>query len=176
MKYFGLGSLCIVLFIGVVWITSSFSGTEYVNESGETEKLSYQNVLDSAQDAADSISQAGTVSIEIYDGITYTPDTTIADLSGRNLSGSLKAEIRKLSKLEVLDLRDNDFTGLPAEVGQLSALKTLNLSNNPLTGLPREIGQLQNLQLLDVSGTQYSTQDLTAIEAQLPSATVVVTR
>jgi Leucine-rich repeat (LRR) protein len=114
------------------------------------------------------------VRIEVYDGIAFAADTSAIDLSGQGLSGSLKAEIRKLSDLETLNISNNDFTGLPAELGQLSKLRILNISQNPLTGLPREIGQLHNLDLFDLSGTEYSEPDLTAIRAQLPSTTVVV--
>jgi hypothetical protein len=176
MKYFGIISLLITVTIGVMWSVGSFSGGQYVDENGDTQNTSYQEAIDSAQGAADSISQAGTPRIEIYDGITFAPNTTVINLSGRNLTGALKAEIRKLSDVEVLDISNNEFTGLPAEIGQLSKLKTLNISNNPLTGLPREIGQLQSLELFDLSGTQFSPQDLAAIQAQLPSTTEVITQ
>jgi hypothetical protein len=176
MKLFGILSVLLVVTIGVMWSVGSFTGGQYVDEKGDTQNTPYQEALDSAQGAADSISEAGTPRIEIYSGITFAPDTTLISLSGRNLTGSLKAEIRKLSDLVVLDISNNEFTGLPAEIGQLSKLKTLNISNNPLTGLPREIGQLQSLELFDLSGTQYSPQDLAAIEAQLPSTTVMITQ
>jgi len=175
MKYFGIFSLLVVLKIGIIWSTGSLTGGQYVDENGAEQNTSYQSALDSAQDAADSITNAGTPEIEIYDGLSFAPDTTLLSLSGRNLTGSLKAEVRKLSDLVVLDISDNEFTGLPAEIGQLSKLKTLNISNNPITGLPQEIGQLQNLELFDLSGTQYSPQDLIAIQAQLASTTVVIT-
>jgi Leucine-rich repeat (LRR) protein len=174
MKYFGIASLLIVVTVGVLWSTGSFTGGQYVDENGDTQNTSYQEAIDSAQNAADSISEAGTPRIEIYDGISFFPDTTVINLSGRNLTGSLKAEIRKLSDLEVLDISNNDFTGLPAEIGQLSKLKTLNVSNNPITGLPREIGQLQNLELFNLLGTEYSEQDLTAIQALLSDTTSVI--
>lgn len=101
--------------------------------------------------------------VTIYDGIEVMDSVTSVDVSGRGLSGSLKAEVRMLTKLERLDLSNNNFTGLPAEVGQLSELRILNLSNNPFTGLPYELGNLKNLQQLDLRGTQYSEADLAVI-------------
>lgn len=114
-----------------------FCWSQYADENGDIQNTTYQGALDSAQTATDSISDASTVQIEIYQRIAFAPDTILVNLSGRNLAGSLQVEIRKLSEVEVLDISSNDFTGLPAEIGQLSKLKTLDVSNNPLTGLPR---------------------------------------
>lgn len=113
--------------------------------------------------------------VEVYDGITVKSNVRSLDLSGRGLTGSLKAEINQLTQLEELNLSDNAFTGLPAEIGQLSALRAVNLANNSLTGLPHELGNLQNLQTLDLRGTQYSEIDLNIISAQLPATTNVIT-
>jgi len=176
MKYFGLLAILITISIGVVLSMGSFAGVQTSKENGEGEVTSYQSALDSAKDAADSLSAGGRARVEIYSGITYPVNVTQVDLSGQNLSGSLMAEVRLLSDLEELNISDNNFTGVPAEVGQLTKLRILNLANNPLTGLPRELGQLQNLEILDLSGTQYSEQDLIAIQAQLSSATVVITQ
>lgn len=112
--------------------------------------------------------------VTIYDGIAVPAASQTLDLSGRNLSGSLKAEIRLLTNLEVLNLSQNQFTGLPAEVGQLSKLRVLNLSNNPFTGLPHELGNLSNLELLDLRGTNYAKADLDIIKGKLPKATQII--
>lgn len=112
--------------------------------------------------------------IEIYDGIQAGTGDRVLDLSSRGLSGSLKAEVRQLSALEVLDISDNDFTGLPAEVGQLSNLRVLNLADNPLTGLPHELGNLQNLETFDLRGTDYAAQDLDVIKNTLPASTEIL--
>jgi Leucine-rich repeat (LRR) protein len=112
---------------------------------------------------------------EVYQGISIAKNSRVLDLSGRGLSGSLKAEVRQLTELEKLNISDNNFTGLPAEVGQLTKLKELDLSNNPLTGLPYELGNLSNLQLLDLSGTQYAKQDLAVIQEKLPASVKVIT-
>lgn len=96
------------------------------------------------------------------------------DLSGNALTGALPAEIRFLSQLEVLDVSDNDMTGVPAEVGQLKRLKVLDLSNNQLTGLPLELGQLTQLETLDLRGNAYSTSDLEQIRKTLTKTTILV--
>jgi Leucine-rich repeat (LRR) protein len=96
------------------------------------------------------------------------------NLSDNRLTGAIPAEIRLLSKLEVLDMSDNAMTGLPAEIGQLSHLKTLDVSNNQLTGLPLELGQLKNLETLDLRGNNYSKQDLDRIRINLLQTNILV--
>jgi Leucine-rich repeat (LRR) protein len=113
-------------------------------------------------------------SVEIYDGIAVAKTTTTVDLSGRGLSGALKAEIRLVSSLTTLDISSNNFTGLPAEIGQLLNLEVLDLSDNPLTGLPLELGNLQNLQQLNLRGTNYTRADLEQIRAKLPFSTEIL--
>lgn len=98
------------------------------------------------------------------------------DVSNNQLEGSLQAEIRHLQNLKVLDLSNNNFSGVPAEIGQLQKLEVLNLSNNKITGLPNELGNLSNLKLLDLSGNQYSEADLAVIKKTLPKDTVVKTK
>lgn len=95
------------------------------------------------------------------------------DLSGNKLTGSLQAEVRHLQNLKVLNLANNQFTGIPAEIGQLKKLEVLDLSNNRITGLPLEIGNLTNLRVLNLKGNEYSKYDLGLIKEKLPAATVI---
>lgn len=95
------------------------------------------------------------------------------NLSHNKLTGSLPAEIRHIRNLKVLDLSNNQFTGVPAEIGQLKYLEVLDLSNNRITGLPLELGNLSNLKILNLKNNQYSKYDLELIREKL-SASVVI--
>jgi Leucine-rich repeat (LRR) protein len=66
------------------------------------------------------------------------------------------------------------MTGVPAEIGQLSKLEILDLSNNQLTGLPYELGNLKNLKTLNLSGNNYSTLDLNIILEKLPASVKII--
>lgn len=112
-------------------------------------------------------------SVEVYNNISIPSKSRSLDLSGQNLTGSLKAEIRMVSTLEYIDLSDNNFTGLPAEIGQLSSLETLNLSNNQFTGLPHELGNLSKLKYLNLSGNDISEFDLNIIKEKLPNTNII---
>lgn len=176
MNYLGLLSLVLVI-AGSVWFLSAGLEKMGMVSSAENETSGVDDLLDSARTAADELGNyvPNGKKIEIYDGIYVPEDSLGLDMSGRNLPGSLKAEIGQIKGLIGLDLSNNNFTNLPAEVGQLSELETLNLSNNPLmTGLPREIGNLTKLQVLNVKGTQYSEEDLAIIRANLPSSTRII--
>src|SRR3990167_1335421 len=160
MKLFGLLLLLIALLSG-----TSF----FVYKQQQTVTPDTQSVLQ------DTVARITGERVEIHTGISTPITETKLDLSNRQLTGSLKAEVRQLTALTELILSNNEFTGLPAEIGQLTELRILNLSNNPITGLPHELGNLQKLTLLDLRNTQYSKADLAIIAAQLPAATHILT-
>jgi hypothetical protein len=172
MKLFGLLSLVIAL-AASVWLYSNSVTNIGTGDDISLERQDIPDILQSAKNAAEQLGSTRP-SISIYDGISVVKNTTSVDLSGRGLTGSLKAQIGQLENLRTLNLSNNNFTGLPAEVGQLSQLEILNLANNPLTGLPNELANLQNLRTLDLQGTQYSEQDLAVIKAGLPATTVIL--
>lgn len=158
MQMFGLVSLMIVVALAAWWLVSM--GPVSVPEQGSD---------------APMYDGGSAEAVEVYDGVSVPVDTKTLNLSGRDLTGSLKAEIRLLSELETLDVSGNSFTGLPAEVGQLTQLRMLKLADNPLTGLPHELGNLQNLVVLDLRGTDASEADLAIISDRLPDSTSILT-
>lgn len=68
-----------------------------------------------------------------------------------NLLKDLPESISRLTKLERLDLGDNDIVTLQSHLGYLPSLQELWLDHNQLQRLPPEIGRLTNLTCLDVS-------------------------
>lgn len=121
--------------------------------------------------ASATLSLAGRGLAKAPEYIFGRSDIEELDLSHNALEGALPAEVRHLTRLRVLDLSDNRFTGVPAEIGQLGNLEILDLSNNALTGLPYELGNLAKLKLLDLRGNDYSQADLARIRERLPSFT-----
>lgn len=102
-------------------------------------------------------------------------ETVELNLSHNSLRGALQSQIQNLPNLRILNLSNNEFTGVPAEIGQLKKLEVLNLSHNQLTGLPFELGNLSNLKVLDLTGNNYSETDLATIKKNLPAQTVIKT-
>ncbi|EEF30210.1 receptor protein kinase, putative [Ricinus communis] len=75
-------------------------------------------------------------------------------LARNQLSGRIPAEILSCSKLQLLNLGDNGFSGdIPKELGQIPALEiSLNLSSNQFSGvIPSEFSGLSKLAVLDLS-------------------------
>uniref|UniRef100_A0A914HYP4 Disease resistance R13L4/SHOC-2-like LRR domain-containing protein n=1 Tax=Globodera rostochiensis TaxID=31243 RepID=A0A914HYP4_GLORO len=63
---------------------------------------------------------------------------------------SVSAEIRRLRRLKMMDLRENKITELPATIAELQCLSILLLSSNQLKRIPDEIGQCVQLTQLDL--------------------------
>lgn len=173
MQIFALIVLVAIIIGGAAYSFNRFDNTE--ETGGPSPVTTYEEALTAAKEVADEISNTPTEKVEVYAGISVVKSETKLDLSGRGLTGSLKAEVRQLSALKELDISNNKFTGVPAEVGQLSELRVLNLSNNPITGLPYEIGNLKKLEILDLRGTNYAKTDLEVIAKGLPATVQILT-
>lgn len=171
-----------VLSVGIFTYTANAPApkeTTIISNSGE-ENASAEEVF-----ATTEVRPYDTYSEMVLDlsnqGLTQTPayvfeqrKLTHLNLSNNSLTGALQAEVRNLSNLKVLDLSNNQFTGVPAEVGQLSNLEELNLSNNQLTGLPHELGNLNNLNTLDLRGNNPSKFDLEIIRSSLTGTEILI--
>lgn len=95
------------------------------------------------------------VPIENWDGIridqsTHATQVTEIRLGRKGLTGTIPADLGRLSDLTLLYLRDNELRGeIPAELGLLTNLKWLSLSGNKLTGpIPSNLGNLARLERL----------------------------
>jgi internalin A len=78
------------------------------------------------------------------------------DLSGLGLV-ALPPEIGHLADLRFLDLSNNKLATLPPEIGRLTELTTLNLFNNRLAKLAPEMSSLTKLTWLDLRSNQLTT-------------------
>ncbi|XP_050209773.1 probable LRR receptor-like serine/threonine-protein kinase IRK [Mercurialis annua] len=73
-----------------------------------------------------------------------------------HLESKLGGSFNTASKLQILDLSENQFSGkISSSIGVLSSLQLLNLSGNSLEGpIPETIGNLTELEVLDLSENQ----------------------
>ncbi len=173
MKFFLLYGVVVLLLLSGAFVLSTVPVSEA--PGGLTDQTTEQaSIIERVTETVADVGESGGRDVVIYDGIVVSSGAKTIDISGRSLTGSLKAEIRQVASLEVLDVSDNAFTGLPAEVGQLTELRVLNLSNNSFTGLPHELGNLQQLEVLDARGNNVSSGDMDVITAKLPPTTEVL--
>lgn len=109
--------------------------------------------------AAPPLNWSADASIYDWEGVQIggsPPSVLVLFLAGRNLTGSLPAELSSLSRLERLDFNANSLTGdIPPELGNLSNLTDLSIRYNRLTGdIPSELDNLSNLQWLHLNDNQ----------------------
>lgn len=82
--------------------------------------------------------------------------------SGQNvphgLDGPIPPELGNLTRLQLLDLANNELSGpIPSELGDLASLTTLSLYGNDLTGpIPPQLGGLAKLRTLYLHGNNLS--------------------
>ena len=92
-----------------------------------------------------------------WHGVTTGPDghVTALELASSNLTGTIPAELGRLSHLETLNLEWNRLRGpIPLELTGLHDLRSLRLGVNGLTGeIPAELANLANLEDLRLNHT-----------------------
>lgn len=117
---------------------------------------------------------SGTGLNNVSEDVFENESVTAFDVSNNFLTGSLPAEIRKLSNLEELYASNNQMTGIPAEIGQLNKLRIIDFSNNNISGLPLELGNLSSLELLDLRGNpNISMYDLGLLRSKLTNTQIL---
>ncbi|XWS60111.1 hypothetical protein CRYUN_Cryun07bG0006400 [Craigia yunnanensis] len=94
-----------------------------------------------------------------WSGIKCNPKTaqvTSLDLSRRNLSGILPAEIRYLTSLVNLNLSGNYFDGpLQPTIFELSQLRTLDISHNSFSTFPPGVSKLKFLKIFNAYSNNF---------------------
>jgi Leucine-rich repeat (LRR) protein len=177
-KYLVVGAVLIIL--GALAFYGASKNESVAEEEIFTEVVNLNNVETIVVSSKAEIKEEDILNLS-GQGLTKAPEDIFdktnlkeLNLSNNQLGGTLQAEVRNLSKLTVLNLSNNNFTGLPAEVGQLSQLQVLDLSNNNLTGLPYELGNLKNLLRLDLRGNDYAKQDLEVIKKGFVNDVVIL--
>ncbi|XP_030852966.1 E3 ubiquitin-protein ligase LRSAM1 isoform X2 [Strongylocentrotus purpuratus] len=71
-----------------------------------------------------------------------------------NRFAQLPDALTELGQLQVLDVTDNKLKQLPKSIGKLHALQTLNARGNSLKELPDSVCQMKSLRTLDISHNQ----------------------
>lgn len=196
MKYF-IGIIVVILiasgvFFGFKLGNNNSSGGSTTSTSGAGTEA---NVKSSANAKVLDLSNSGLTKVtsDIY-GKTATTDLILSNnniqtlpsemgkmvnvvvfkIDHNILDGSLIGEIRQMSKLKILDVSDNNMTGMPAEIGQLSNLETLDYSNNKITGLPNELSHLKNsLKEFNLTGNPLSQAQISKLKTELPNTNII---
>ncbi|ELA41326.1 uncharacterized protein VICG_01566, partial [Vittaforma corneae ATCC 50505] len=92
----------------------------------------------------------------IYSFGNYPVDTTEISICRQGIR-YIDSNIKRLVKLEKLELSLNNLKTLPPEIGELKNLQHLDLYGNRLRTLPYEVEELKNLQHLDLYGNRLRT-------------------
>jgi Leucine-rich repeat (LRR) protein len=175
--------LLMIMGIGIVGTAVFYTTrTTTIQETGGQDELVDQNLTEPQTGESNEVvtnederlDLSGQQLSRVPEDVFQRRELTYLDLSGNRLTGALPAEVRHLTELKVLDLSDNDFTGVPAEIGQLTKLQILDLSNNRLTGLPHELGNLKDLKTLDLRGNNPSDFDMQIIRESLVDTVIIL--
>ncbi|BBN20791.1 hypothetical protein Mp_zg01480 [Marchantia polymorpha subsp. ruderalis] len=93
-----------------------------------------------------------------------TSRVTYLNIPYKRLSGSISAELGKLTQLRRLVLHENRLVGpIPLSIRNLTFLRTLYLRGNALSGnIPDELGELMNIEVLNTLRFMSSRRDFCA--------------
>lgn len=82
------------------------------------------------------------------------------------------SQISKLTKLDDLNLSNDNLTQISDQILELKSLIILNLSNNKISQIPDGIANLKNLQILNLSGNPLSPSEQTKVKNLLPGTKI----
>ncbi|KAF8703474.1 hypothetical protein HU200_032281 [Digitaria exilis] len=109
--------------------------------------------------------------------IFQLPELRVLDVSSNSdLAGSLPEELPDGSSLEVLILKETQFSGqVPSSIGNVRRLKTLDISgSNGSRGIPASIGDLESFIFLDLSSSGFQIGELPAAIGRLQSLSITI--
>jgi len=92
----------------------------------------------------------------------------VLDLSNQNLA-TVSTDIKKLTKLNELSLKNNKLTEFPSAITGIPTLVTLDLSNNQIRQFPQDFGKLIKLQSLTLTGNNISESEKTKLKQLFPN-------
>ncbi|XP_071726479.1 receptor protein-tyrosine kinase CEPR2 [Rutidosis leptorrhynchoides] len=93
---------------------------------------------------------------QLPESIVNCSDLRVLNVSSNNITGHVP-DLSKLTKLEILDVSDNSFSGeFPAWIGTLTSLSSLGLGDNNFQPslIPKNIGNLKNLKWIYLRSSQ----------------------
>lgn len=96
--------------------------------------------------------------------------TELEELNTRNMGLTGVPDcIGALSNLKKIYLDGNDISNLPDSFGELTKLEFIDISDNKLSSLPKSFANLTALKTIKIKVNNFRNEELSAIEAMLPS-------
>lgn len=94
---------------------------------------------------------------------------TSLSLNKAKLSSFPVEFLKRLQRLEKLELEENNLTYLPEEIGMLKKLIHLSVAKNKLDSIPENISELRNLKSLDLHCNNITQLPVTILSIELTS-------
>ena len=104
-----------------------------------------------------SLNWTNSLSMASWDGITVTGNrVTVLRLNGSQLTGTIPADLNRLTGLQDLEFKNNRLSGSIPDLSGLTDLKILLLTRNQLSGSIPDLSSLTNLESLALSQNRLS--------------------
>lgn len=100
-------------------------------------------------------------------GLRQLSNLRVLNISANHLSADVISIASRLGNLRELRIAKNGMKGcLPTDICQLRELQILDLSDNQFDGIPSSFSQLHNLQKLFLAGNKFSSIPLNVVPSQ----------